>query len=72
MVVDFTEGKDATLALRLLWEAGVAAVYLPDLILVRSPDPLATFLLVHRIEAPDAEGARVRATLDDYGLRPLE
>jgi hypothetical protein len=70
MVIDFAQGSQAVQALRVLSEAGVAAVYTPDKLTGRSANPLDTHLITHRIEVPDADRLQALVILRDCGLHP--
>jgi hypothetical protein len=72
MVLDYAEGRPAMAALRVLWDRGFAAVYLPDRLVAVSPDPLATQLIAHQIELPDDQTQRAIAGLEYFGLRPVK
>jgi hypothetical protein len=72
MVIDFAEGRLALAALRVLWDGGFDAVYLPDRLVAASPDLLATLLVVHQIEVPDAQFGRAFEALDRHGLQPTK
>jgi hypothetical protein len=68
VVFDYRDADRAVRAQRLLWAAGIGAVYIPDKLVAVSTDPNATLWLVQRLEVPAPDAERARALLDEYSL----
>ncbi len=69
MVVDYREAKDAITAQKLLAEAGIVAVYIPDKVVAVSDDPSLTRWLVQRLQVRKSDAARAAVILKQYGLQ---
>jgi hypothetical protein len=70
MVFDYIEGERAVAAWRVLCDAGLAAVYRPDMVVMVSDDPVGTLWLAQRVEIPDASAGLAKALLVYHGLEP--
>ena len=68
MVIDYRDADRAVRAQRLLWAAGIEAVYIPDKLVAVSTDPNATLWVAQRLEVPAPDAERARALLDEYDL----
>jgi hypothetical protein len=50
-----------------LAEAGIRAVYIPDLVIAVSDDPMLTRWIVQRLEVPADDAERALALLEERG-----